>query len=830
MAIRCLVLLSFLMVLPGLPRVLGDKLPTGELQTIRERTFDLIHLRADLELEPAEGSVLGVAKLTLAPLFSTDSFCLDAFHLEVEKVLVTGHGAVEFDNQDRQICLELPVQANRGEQLEISVSYSAAPKAGMYFQPDRAQEGLYYVTTFGEGGLHANWLPLYNANNDKFTSEMVISVPKAYSLVSNGRLVEERDEGGRRIFHWHQERPHPHYLIALYGGDFERGELEPAFGEIPLAYWVPRGRLEEGAYTFRNTKRMMEVFSERFDFRYPWIKYDQLAIPDYAIGAMEHTGVTGHDASVLRLPGVAPTDFSNPNFSDYHTGWTAEATIAHELAHHWFGDDLTCAHLGQIWLNESFASYLMMLWGESDLGTDQLALDVDHARHTYFSYVAAEHIIRPLEFDYFDSPNDIYNQPHTYFKGAAVLHMLRGILGDEDFFRSLSHYLHSHSLEAVQTHHLKDAIQRTTGKNLDWFFGDWITGGGHPQFEVESRFLAGPQLLELSVKQVQSIVEGQDLFRLPVTITLATESRRWQEKVWVSEEEHHFFLPMKEEPKMVSFDGEGFLVAEVSFEKSLEDLLYQGREDAVAGRLWALRQLAEHFPTRQETGRLFTETLNQEETFWGLRAEAAQLLGQVRTPEAEAAAIAALEFTDERLRTAAVLGLESFGTQRAQRALHKAMVEDPHGDVSATALMALSRSGTEVAPETLKRLLARKSWNDELHTAVAMAAQEGFRPELLELVRPLAASPHNQETRGAALAAWGHLAPEDPQLHRTLISLAKDPAYVLQQQALASLGNLYVEDARPVLQEFVDLDVDANLTQLARDSLHRLDRLKKAVP
>ena len=759
--------------------------------------------------------------------FPSRRVCLDAYHLDVKEVLLAGHGAVPFAADGRQICLDLPARAGRGQRLEVSVSYGAAPKAGMYFQPDQAQQGLYYVTTYGEGGLHANWLPIYNSNNDKFTSEMVISVPKAYRLVANGKLLEERDEGDRKILHWLQERPHPHYLIALYAGDFERGELEPAFGDIPLAYWVPRGRLEEGAYTFRNTKRMVEVFSERFDFRYPWVKYDQLAIPDYAIGAMEHTGITGHDASVLRRPGMAPTDFSNPDFGDYHTGWTAEATIAHELAHHWFGDDLTCAHLGQIWLNESFASYLMMLWAESDEGLDQLAMDVDHARHTYFSYVAEEHIIRPLEYDHFDSPNDIYNQPHTYFKGAAVLHMLRGILGDEGFFDSLSHYLHSHTLGIVQSHHLQDAIERTTGQNLDWFFADWITGGGHPRFEVESRFLAERQLLELNVKQVQSLVEGQGFFRLPVVVTLVTDSRRWQETVWVSEEEHHFFLPTAEEPKMVSFDGEGFLVAEVQHDKSLQELLYQAREDAVAGRLWALRQLAEHFPARSETVGLFGELLGQEATFWGLRAEAVRLLGEVRSPAAEAVAIDALASSDHRLRTAAVLGLEAFGTEGARGALEKVMLEDPHGDVSATALMALARSDSEVSVATLKGLLQRTSWNDELQTAVAMAAKEGERPELLDLIRPLAAFPHNQETRGAALAAWAHLAPDDSVLHRNLIALAKDPSYVLQQIALKSLGELYVEDGRPVLEEFVELDVDTNLTQLARESLEQLDRLQE---
>jgi aminopeptidase N len=810
----------------------GERLPTGERHAIRERTFDLIHLRADLTLEPAQGTVEGTARLELEPLAPLEAVCLDAFRLEIRSVTLEGHGDLPFTAESHRVCAGLPREAGRGERLALVVSYKARPRAGMYFQPDAAHPGLYYVTTYGEGGLHANWLPLYNEVNDKFSSEMVISVPTAYTLVSNGVLVEEKKQaekqGERRVFHWLQERPHSDYLISLYAGDFERGELPPAFGEIPLAYWVPRGRLAEGAYAFRNTTRMVEVFSERFRFRYPWVKYDQLAIPDYAIGAMEHTGITGHNASVLRLAGQSPTDFSDPDFSDYHTDWTAEATISHELAHHWFGDDLTCSHLGQIWLNESFASYLMMLWAESDQGADQLAFDVDHARRSYFAYVDEEHIIRPLEYDHFDSPNDIYNQPHTYFKGAAVLHMLRGILGDEGFFGSLSAYLHAHTLGNVQSHDLADSILRTTGRNLDWFFADWITGGGHPRFEVESRYLADRQLLDLTVRQVQSHVEGQDLFTLPVILTLDTGEHRWQETLRISEEEHHFLLPSPKEPKLVSFDGEGFLVAEVKFDKEIEELLYQAREDAVAGRLWALRELARRFPARPETVALFGELLAQEDAFWGLRAEAARLLGQLRTPAAEALAVGLLASPDERLRTAAVLGLEAFGTDGSRQALEGVLAGDTQADVAATALLALTRSGIQLPVPALQKLLQRESWNDELKTAVAQVAQHGRRPELLEIVRPLAAFPHNQETRREALHAWAHLAPDDKNLHKTLLALAKDPSYVLQQIALEELGKLFVEEARPVLEEFVTLDVDVNLTQLAHDSLEQLDRVKKA--
>ncbi|MCB1035793.1 MAG: hypothetical protein KDD47_18370, partial [Acidobacteria bacterium] len=501
----------------------------------------------------------------------------------VRRVEVDG-AAVEAEVGSHRLCAPLGEPRGPGEKTVVEVAYGAHPKAGMYFQPDRAQEGLFFVTTYGEGGLHANWLPLYNAPNDKFTSEMIVTVPAPYTVVSNGRLVETVEgKKGARTFHWSQERPHPDYLMVLYVGDFERGELPSAFGEIPVAYWVPRGRLEEGAYAFRNTTRMIETFSERLGVRYPWAKYDQVAIPDYAIGAMEHTGVTGHDASVLRLPGQAPEEFSNPDFFDYHTEWSAEATISHELAHHWFGDDLTCAYLGVIWLNESFASYLMKLWAESDLGPEQLALDMDHARRKYLEFVEEEHLIRPLEYRYFDSPNDIYNQPHTYFKGAAVLHMLRGVLGDEAFFASLKHYLEKHELGNVETQDLEAAIREASGRNVDWFFADWIRGGGHPQFEVESLYLEGRKLLRLTVKQVQSRVKGQGLFKLPVRVRIDTSAGSRQEILWVEKEEESFLLAVDEAPSMVSFDGEGWLVAEVAFDKGLEELLYQAEHDAVAG-------------------------------------------------------------------------------------------------------------------------------------------------------------------------------------------------------------------------------------------------------
>ena len=803
------------------PPAAGQRLPEGEEHRDRERTYDLQHLKAELDFDLENHSVSGRTQIRLAPLLPMDTAVLDAIGLEVASVTLDGE-ELAFDTGGGRLAVHLPSAAPAGEPLTLTIDYRAHPRAGMYFQRDRHNAERTFVHTYGEGGLLANWLPIYADVNDKFTSEMVVTVPKPYAVISNGRLVETVEEGDTVTYHWSQERPHPNYLISIYVGDFERGELPPAFGEIPLAYWVPRGRLEEGAYAFRNTPRMVEFFSRRFDYRYPWVKYDQVAVPDYAIGAMEHTGVTGHDEYVLRPDEGAP-ESSSPDFTRYGASWTAETLIAHELAHHWFGDDLTCRNLSYIWLNESFASYLMMLWDEEVLGGDRLLFDVERARRSYFDYVAAEHTIRPLEYRYFDAPDDIYNEEHTYLKGAAVLHMLRRILGDEAFFGALSYYLDRHQLGNVVSQDLEIAIEESTGRNLDWFFADWITGGGHPIFEVSSTYRAGRHLVDLEIDQVQPLVEGQGLFRLPVTVTLATAEKTWEERIWVEKASEKVLLPAAEKPLMVSFDGAGDLVAEIRFDKDPDELAYQARHDELPGRMRALGQLARRFPAHPLTLEVFAEILSGD-AFWALRAEAAELLGEIRTEAAARLAEGALEASDYRVRKAAVLAGARFGPAAAIR-LRRIVEQDPSPDVVGTAIVALARADPAVDGAFLAAQLERDSWYDEIRVAVLRAMAELERPELAATVRPYAGEAWNHTVRQAALEAWEASDPDDPELHRALLAMAEEPPYPVQKLAIEMLGRLAVADAGPVLEELAAAKVDPNLTKLAAEALGEIRRV-----
>lgn len=807
----------------------AQRLPEGEYHQDRDRQFDILHYRADLNIDMDAETVQGQATLTLRPLSRLSALELDAFRLEASAVSLLSGGAQQsltFVSDTPTLEIDLGSDYYPGDTLTVEVEYSAHPNAGMYFQkdPDNLKDKFMY--TYGEGGLHANWLPIYNDVNDKFSTEMVVTVAAPYQVVSNGKLLEViGEEQPQRTFHWKQELPHSNYLIALYVGDFEKGDLPAAFGSIPLSYWVLKGHREEGAYAFRNTPRMVEFFSERFNFRYPWDKYDQIALPDYAIGAMEHTGVTGHLSSVLRNP-AAPQNFGGPDFDRYHDVWSAEGTISHELAHHWFGDNLTCRNLSYIWLNESFATFLQMLWDEEDSGEEALQLDRQEALDHYLDYVKTQHIIRPLEYHYFNAVDEIYNTEHTYFKGAIVLLMLRRILGDEDFFRACGYYLNKHQFSNVQSNDFKIALEEATGKNLQWFFDDWVYGGGHPVFEVSYEYLEPQKQVDLSVKQVQPIIDGQGLFSLPVEVTVMTADTEYQATVWVEDAEEHYLISCADEPLMVGFDSRGALVAEINFEKSRKELIYQVRHDQQPGRIQALRQLARRYPTSPQTISLFSELLSGNESWW-TQAETAYLLGEIRSREAQPLVRKALAAGDYRVRKAAVLALRRFPQDFAGPLLEKTIRSDRQNDVVATAIVSLAKVAGKEAITFIRRHMNRPAWYDEVTIAAMEAFEEIAEASLAKDISPYAGEKYNQDVRRAALRAWKSCAPDDPDLHATLLEMLDSAPHAIKLAAVEMLGQLHVEDAVPVLEQIDHENGDINFRVAAEKALAEIERIKE---
>ena len=820
---------ALLYLLLGAIPAYTQQLPTGAYRPNRDRSYDILHYKAALRIDWRAKQVAGEAIITLRPLVTASAIVLDAYWLKVTAVKNAANGTdLRYTSSDESLTIDLGRNLRSTDTIAISVRYSATPTAGMYFiEPGPGTNNHPSIFTYGEGGIHANWLPIYNDNNDKFSTEMIVTVSKPHTVISNGALLSTRDNSdGTRTFHWYQSLPHSNYLIALFVGEYQGVTLRPAFGSIPLTAWVHPGQEQQAAEVFARTPDMVEFFSQRFNFRFPWDKYDQISAFDYAIGAMENTGVTGHNDRILRGPGQ--TEEFNPDFENYATNWTSEALVSHELAHHWFGNNTTCANLANIWINESFASYMMMLWDEHRLGNEALQAHTWLALQSYLKYVATSHVIRPLEYRYFDTRGQIYNSETTYQKGAIVLHMMRWVLGDDAFFQGLGYFQNKHQFSNVESKDLKTAIEESTGWNLQWFFEQWMWGGGHPILEVATNYSADSKKLDVTIQQVQPQVEGQGLFQLPVEIRIDGGGTSQRRTVWVEEQSETFAFDAVTTPDMVSIDGRGALVAEVRHEKPLMELIVQAKNDDLPGRLWAMQQLVAQYESDPSVVATI-RTILESNTPWILKAEGTLQLRAIQSDEAQLILLTQLTDTDHRIRKAAVIALGSRYTDAARVALKRIIDTDKNDDVASTAMVSLAKIDGALSLEFIRKVLERDSWYDSKRIgalkAMEILASTHLVPQKSRFVtfaKTYADVKYNYSLRQQAFKTWPASAPGDKVLAERLTSFAQNDILPVRITAIELLAELKLTRAIPVLEDVVRRNGDSYIRHSAREAITAL--------
>ncbi len=243
---------------------------------------------------------------------------------------------------------------------------------------------------------------------------------RPYIAISNGKLVEVVDDSasGSRTFHWKEDVAHVSYLISLVVGEFK--EIREQAGDVMLSYYVSREDTEKAATSFSKTPEMMQFFAERIGLPYPYEKYSQVTVHDFMWGGMENVSATTLTHRTLHTKRSRPIANS-------------DGLVAHELAHQWWGDLLTCRSWPHIWLNEGFATYFTSLWFEDKDGVDEFRYRV-LGHHRSYQGEDRDEYRRPIVQDVYIDPMNLFDS-HTYQKGASVLHMLRFVLGEKGFWR-----------------------------------------------------------------------------------------------------------------------------------------------------------------------------------------------------------------------------------------------------------------------------------------------------------------------------------------------------------------------------------------------------------
>ncbi|HYP28609.1 MAG TPA: M1 family metallopeptidase, partial [Blastocatellia bacterium] len=629
---RLLALLAALSLLAGaVPQsALAQAAQAPPVKWPRSHDYDVQHYRIAVSFDWSKKSVAGETTIAFRPF--RDDFkevTVDAGDMRINSVRLARGGPLEFryvNNEKLVIALDRAYAA--GSDVAVTISHSATPKKGLTFiTPNESDPNRpYQIWSQGQSEDNHYWFPCYDYPNDFATAELLATVEEKYQVISNGSLVsvQPNQQAKTRTWHWKMDKPFSSYLVSVVVGEF--AEVKDQFKGTPITSYVYKDQIENGRVSFGKTPEMMKLFTGLLDVEYPFSKYAQVTTRDFNGGMENVTATTLADVYVLDRR--AHMDVAH----------NTDTLVSHELAHSWFGNMITCRDWGELWLNESFATFFESVWIEHERGRDGYQYEMLANQQTAFQ-AWWQGNRRPIATKRYTNPDALFDA-YTYQRGAAVINMLRFVLGDDPFWRAVRHYVKKHRWQNVETQQLVIAIEEATGQNLQWFFDQWVYKYGQPEFEISSSY-DGKNSLKLSVRQAQKAddkrpwFEAPEFFTMPVDIAITTSAGEKVHRVQVDAREKEFTFQVDSKPLIINFDRGNHIIKLVKFNRSNDDLIYQLLNDSdVMGRTLAAIEL------RSRRGDDVTAALGQaaaRDKFWGVRFEAVKALSEVRSESSRAA-------------------------------------------------------------------------------------------------------------------------------------------------------------------------------------------------
>ncbi|WP_044211626.1 M1 family aminopeptidase [Flammeovirga sp. OC4] len=651
--------------------------------------FDLLHTQLKVSFDWEKQRMSGDAVLTLQPHFYTQNeVILDAKNFDIHKIELTDkkHNvlqSLDYSYDSLQITIALDKDYTRKDIFGLHISYTAKPNERQTSGSEAitSDKGLYFINplgdeigkpqqiwTQGETSANSCWFPTFDHPNVKMKQDIFMTVQDKYVTLSNGRLVsQKKNSNGTRTDHWKQDQPHSVYLTMMAVGDYAVVKDEWRGKEV--SYYVEPEYEKYARTIFGNTPEMLEFFSNKFQYEYPWDKYSQIIIRDFVSGAMENTSASTFMEAVQ-------VDDREKLDQDW------DFIVAHELFHHWFGDLVTTESWANLPLNESWANYSEYLWREYKHGKDEADYNLQSELESYLA--ESEMKQEPLIRYHYMNKEDMFDS-HSYAKGGYTLNLLRNTIGDDAFFEGAALYLKNNAFKAAEIAHLRIAFEEVTGQDLNWFFDQWFMKAGHPDILVMEKFSGNT--LELTVQQRQD-PEYTPIYRIPTKVQFYWKDGKKEERAIVLDKKQQTFSFMLDtKPDLIIFDPAHIIPGVISHTKSTDAYLIQAKSaENVMHRVEALENLGNSIIADPS----LVSELNSylKDPFWGIRETAAGIFD----------------------------GYQGTGDLTETKVLLKNLVvNDPNSSVRATALTTLGGISEDFIP------IAKQAMNDSSYMVVATA-------------------------------------------------------------------------------------------------------------
>lgn len=463
--------------------------------------------------------------------------------MTVSQVTAAGK-AVSFTHENDVLLITLPEPSKAQQRSQYTIRYSGIPATGLKIAKNKHGDRTFFSDNWPN--LGRNWLAMVDHPYDKATCEFIVTAPSHYQVVSNGLKVEETDvDNKNRVTHWKQSVPIASWLYVLGVARFAVQQVD-AFDHKPIETWVYPQDRKAGFYDFAEpTKRVLEFYSSYVG---PFA-YERLA-------NIQSNSVSGgmEAASAILYS-------ENSVVGDRNERW--RNVVIHEIAHQWFGNAVTEYDWDDVWLSEGFATYFTLLFIEHAYGRDAFLKGLAASKKTVNAFHAKNPAYRIIHDNLADMTK--VTSSHTYQKGSWVLHMLRGVIGDDPFRKGIQSYYRKYMNGNATTTDFQREMEEASGQDLTAFFQQWLYKPGALNLTGTWHYDAQRKEVKLSLEQSQT--DGS-LFKMPIQAGLYFSNQSTLIKtVQLTEKANVFTFAVEAEPEAVVLDPASWVLMEATITK-----------------------------------------------------------------------------------------------------------------------------------------------------------------------------------------------------------------------------------------------------------------------
>lgn len=800
--------------------------PTAKEQWAPPRHYNIEHLTVDWKMDLENERVDAISKLKISSIVSelTKVF-LHAAELNISGIRDSAGNELLWDLRpdDEVLYVYLEKPLSEGEKEELTFMYSLDhPRAGLFFTNPSPE--FPEIETSAWTQLQDDYarfiVPCFDNPSHKHSVEYILTVPEGFYAMSNGVLKErKKNDDGTETFHWFNEKPMPAYLMTVAVAEYVE-YIEDLDG-LEVSYYVHKRWDKETVYrSFEKTPAMIRFFADKLGVPFPWDKYAQVTAANFIFGGMENVSATTQTDATL-------------HDKKAHLDFDSDGLVAHELAHMWGGDLVTCRTWSHGWLNEGWATQMQNEWKRHDKGDDEYFYEQYQKQVAYFTEDKTKYR-RPIVQNKWEKGVDVFDR-HLYPGGAWRYYMLKHLVGEDRWWKILGEYMRRNSYTSVYTHDLESVFTEMTGEDFGWFFEQWLYKAGYPVCEIKISHDEKSGYALVKIEQTQKHDDGMtpEVFRFPLTVEFVDESgERNRYSMQVTEKIHSFYYQVPKKPKQIIIDPDYAVLMDWKIEKPETMWIEQLRHGTnIIQRIKAAQALANKATPKalEALGKALVE-----DSFWGVQYEIARALGSAKTESALDQLLKGIGLSSTKARTSVATALgQFFQNDRAFEGLKKLLDDKESYFVVAAAAASLGKTKCKDAFRILSEGLKKTepSWHHVIEAGYLSGLAVTEEEDVIAILRKYLVMGTPDELRRVVP---GHLAElgkrykkSYPEIKSELEKLALDRSFRVQINAILAVKAYEDSSLIPILAKLAESEVEGRVVRYSREAIRSLGQKKE---